>query len=143
MTLRALLPLLTAFALLAGFAAPALACSCAAPTEELGKAAYEQMDYVIEAEVMTASDRIVFGRSPMLKVKILREFRGDLPDREANFFYNPNLAACGNAFKPGEKVVIGAFRSDENLPRVANACSQYALRYYLHLHHGYPEADVK
>lgn len=123
------------------FAAPALACSCAAPSEASGKTAYYEMDYVIEGEVVTASDRIVFGRSPMLKVVVKREFRGDLPDREATFFYNPNLSACGNTFKPGDTVIFGAFKSDENMPRVANSCAQYAIRHYLDIHHGYPEAQ--
>ncbi len=116
----------------------AYACSCAEPTDASSKTVYGQMDYVIEGEVLTVSPRALYNRPPMVKFKILREFKGDIPEREASFFYNPTLSTCGNTFEIGEKVMIGVFESGETLPRVAHICSQMAVRHFLLINNGYP-----
>ena len=115
----------------------AVACSCAAPSEEMATETYEAMDYVFEAEVLRISP-VMQQRPPTAIVKITRLYKGELPSKELGFAYNSHLSACGLNLKAGQLITVGAYDFPNSQPRLTHSCAQMAIRKYLIMQGGYP-----
>lgn len=109
---------------------PAHACSCAAATPEYAEQIYSEAPYVFEGEIISTS-RSAFNRPPIIKIKLLKQHKGQFEEEEQNFFYNPNTASCGNALTAGQTMVLAAYNSGETMPRIGNYCLQYIIRQHL------------